>query len=405
MPLYAVSTTQYNRGMTSVLEATLAENRLVRITGRDPTVDVVMASAVERLAGVVSVLTMPNAPNGDYAQIDAALHIEPARLEHPEHGAPRPGVGYAGLTPRQRGEFLWWLRDPRLSAPAAFQALYLAQLEVGLLEGAVRTPAIVRELSRLGRAPAWRAHDGLARAALLAYWLTQDGAGLAAWIAETPPPPSLLGVALGCQARLGIALGENQLGHVLTGWQLVEANTSLATLTPHLRSLTTNLDADPLAYALAALGDAAAMPRPWRATHRGVRVAFPQPDIKPGLLPLLAEVMRQSTAPAATPPVIQQTYDSTPPSAAVGWHLVLEFGHSRSEPFRFALSIAQRMPGFSQLLDENRKLVYRVIFKKSEMRNFWRLWDYVQSWSSTHIYLNGQELEKWKVFPYSQYLR
>ncbi|RIK27067.1 MAG: hypothetical protein DCC55_39615, partial [Chloroflexi bacterium] len=70
---------------------------------------------------------------------------------------------------------------------------------------------------------------------------------------------------------------------------------------------------------------------------------------------------------------------------------MLEFGHSRSELFRFALSIAQRMPGFSQLLDENRKLVYRVIFKKSEMRNFWRLWDYVQSWSSTHIYLNGQE--------------
>lgn len=390
--------------MTPVLEATLSENRLVRIAGRDPAVDVVMTAAIERFAGVVTISAPPGSPISDYAQIDGALHIEASDDATPTQ-PPRPGIGYAGLTPRQRGEFLRWLRDPHQPTSAACQALYLAQLEVGLLEAEGKTSAIVHELSRLARAPAWRNHVGLARATLLAYWLSQDGAALAAWSAETPPPPALLGVVLGCQALLRAALRARQLGHLLTLWQLVEAEPPLATLTPRLRSLTTNLGADPLAHALATLGDDASAPQPWRANHRGLRLAFPQPDLKLALAPLLAEVVSQQEAPAEGPVTVEQPHDPMPAAVAVGWHIVLEFGQSRSEVFRFALTIAQRMPGFSQLLDENRKLVYRVLFKKSEMRSFWRLWDYVQSWSSSRVYLNGQELEKWKVFPYSQYLR
>jgi hypothetical protein len=56
-------------------------------------------------------------------------------------------------------------------------------------------------------------------------------------------------------------------------------------------------------------------------------------------------------------------------------------------------------------MDEKRNLIYRIKFKKNEMRQFWRLWDYVQSWSTTQVYLNGVEIEKWKVYPYSEYLQ
>jgi hypothetical protein len=89
----------------------------------------------------------------------------------------------------------------------------------------------------------------------------------------------------------------------------------------------------------------------------------------------------------------------------LGWRLILEFGSNRSEYFDYVLTQARKLPGYSQLMDEDRRIVYRIIFRKSEMRRFWRLWDYVHGWTSTRVYLNGEELEKWKVWPYSQHLR
>ena len=86
-------------------------------------------------------------------------------------------------------------------------------------------------------------------------------------------------------------------------------------------------------------------------------------------------------------------------------HLILEFGHSRSEFFAFALRQAQKQNGFVQLMDENRHVICRVPFRRNDMRRFWTLWDCVQGWSSTTVYCEGRKLEKWQVYPYSQYLR
>jgi hypothetical protein len=93
------------------------------------------------------------------------------------------------------------------------------------------------------------------------------------------------------------------------------------------------------------------------------------------------------------------------PMKEAGWHLILEFGQSRSEYFDFALTLAQRIDSFSQLVDEDRKVVYRVMFQKDKLRDFWRLWNYVEKWSSTRVYVRGEEIEKWKVWRYSQFLR
>ena len=43
--------------------------------------------------------------------------------------------------------------------------------------------------------------------------------------------------------------------------------------------------------------------------------------------------------------------------------------------------------------------------RKRHMRHFWRLWAYVESWSSTRVYVNGKEIQKWNVFPYSAKMR
>ena len=86
-------------------------------------------------------------------------------------------------------------------------------------------------------------------------------------------------------------------------------------------------------------------------------------------------------------------------------YLILEFVHSRSEYIDYVLQLAQRQTDFTQLMDEDRRLVYRVRYRKDKLRNFWRIWEYVQNWSATKVYVNGEEIEHWKIWPYSQYLR
>jgi hypothetical protein len=312
------------------------------------------------------------------------------------------GIGYAGLTPLQRGHFLQWVAEPGAPAPPAFQQLYLAHLEVGLLEGGTKMAELLRELRRLGRMPTWQQQGGLARTTLLAYWLAQDGAGLAEWSGELLLPPALSGVALGCQALLGEALRSDQVVQLVGAWggPAIVQPTMLAL---RLRSLQTHLGNDPLAFALTQLGEDARLPHPWRMHHRAVRLAIPQPDLRPILQPLLAEAVGGLNGRPDTPaPAVNAVMA---PREELGWHLIVEFGQSRSDLFPFALTLAQRHPGFKQILDENRKAVYRVLFKKNEMRQFWRLWDYVQTWANTHVYLNGAEVEAWKVYPYSQFLR
>ena len=168
---------------------------------------------------------------------------------------------------------------------------------------------------------------------------------------------------------------------------------------------TTNLGAEPLTYALAHAGDAAAQLRPWRTAHPNLRLALPQPDLHPVLEPLLREMSQVAdVVPDVETEIDAPIEDADDEPSNRAWQLILEFGHSRSENFDYLLGLCRRLPGFSQIMDQDRRLVYRVAFRRGEMRRFWRIWDYVQGWSSTRVYVNGEELEKWKVWPYSQYM-
>jgi hypothetical protein len=393
---------QYNVIMTQTRLAART-NRFVRIAGRDAPAAQVLAAA-QTAWPHIQVLARPTADTAhDYTQIDLELTLPPAATAPPT--PPVAGVGYAGLTPQQRARFWQWLDDPTTPAPAVFQQLYLAHLEVTLLEGLALAKLVPQELGRLHAAPAWAGHEGLGRVTLLSAWLAQDGELLARWINTAGLPVALLGLAVGYQAQLGGALTPEVAAHLLGAWQMTERPARPALLALRLRSLATNLSAEPLAYALAQLGPSATTPRPWRTNHRDLRLALPQPDLRPVLEPLLTEIIAVGETAEPTPALAETAETGEATLDEQGWRLVLEFGQSRSDLFDFALTIAQRLPAFAQLLDENRKLVYRVIFKKGDMRNFWRLWSYVQSWSTTRIYLNGRELEKWQVFPYSQYLK
>jgi hypothetical protein len=385
------------------VKSQLPNTRLVRVADQDAPAAKVVAEAITRQWSHCQIGRSPSPVDYDYTQIDPTLQQSPGGPPT-DFGQLQGGLSYAGLTPQQRNGFLKWSEDPTTPAPLAFQQLYLAHLEVNLLEGGQRATASRQALLALAETRAWQGHEGLTRTAWLACWLAQDGEGLANWPDLAALPPAQIGKFLGNQALLGTPLQPRQWASLIDVWQLGQER-SLNELTILLRSLTTNLGGDPLAVALSQLSEQAQQPQPWRTFHRDLRLAWCQPDLRSTLTPLLSEALQAEVSSEVLDPDEAAPEEAVPPLHERNWHVILEFGHSRSDLFHFALILAQRQPGFSQLLDEDRKVVYRVIFRKQEMRQFWRLWDYVQSWSATRVYVNGVELEKWKVYPYSQFMR
>lgn len=398
--------------------AFLLENPLIRTAGRDQSLAAVVANAQRRALPVELSCAAPS-PAEDFALIDPMLTIAASNGGSSDSEAPAPGLSYAAFTPRQRGWFLAWLEKPTTPAPPAFQQIYLATLEVRLLEG---NRAAWQQLEHLLQSDAWTANPALWRVALLAAWLAQDGTLLANWLAtvtvqgetvqsETAQSETarseLTGLALGLQALLGAPLTAAEVQQIAQRWSLPVADLSEAVLSFRLQSLRVTLGAEPLAHALHQLGDTARAPQPWRCQHRDLRLRLPQPDVRSTLEPLLAEL----TALRSAQEIPDEVDDSLNPAKSKAneelsrAHIVLEFRQSRSEYFPFALKLAQKRAGFMQLLDEDRHLVYRVTFRKNEMNAFWQLWNYVQSWTATRIYCNGKELQKSQVYPYSQYLR
>lgn len=389
-------------------------NPMLRVAGVSaPLAEVVAQARVHaRTAALFPADEVEATPTADfdYAQIDPGLACATQDGTPP---APQAGLSYAGFTSAQRRAFLTWSLHPTAPAPPAFQQLLLATLEVRLLESDDWALKTRRELLTLAAAPTWQRHPGLARTLLLAFWLAQDGRALAAWTGTYPLAPAELTVALGLQALLGTPLRSDQLPHLLSIWLHTSASPGPSFLALRLDSLTTTLGAEPLAHALHALEPSATQPRPWRCQHRDLRLLLPQPNLRPTLEPLLADLLSvteftnelASEAPAAAATPESGVHGADAPAALATAHIIVEFGHSRSEFFDYALRQARKQEGFAQLMDENRQIVYRVPFRRNEMRRFWQLWDSVQGWNTTRIFCAGRELEKWQVYPYSQYLR
>ncbi len=369
----------------------------MRIVGQCPSASAVLLLAGQNGQFPAAIPAVAQVQESDYAQVDNGLTVSSTKPQHP--GAPIAGVGYAGLTPAQRHEFLLWLQTPVVPAPPAFQHLCLANLEVRLLESPEWAFAARGILLDLDKAAAWEDEERLVRALLLAFWLAQDGAPLSVWIASGRLSPGLLGIALGCQAMLGAPLSATQALTIAAAWSLPQPFAPTEVIKLRLASLHEKLGAEILAHALAQLPEEARQSRPWRCTHRDIRLAFPQPDIRPKLAPILTEIVAAEAVDVA-PRAAEGEAGDDALTANESWNLILEFQESTSGLAGIALRRAQRMPGYSSLLDEHRRVIHRVRFRKREMSNFWQLWEIVHSWTHTHVYLNGTELEKWRVTPY-----
>ena len=400
----------------------------LRYAGSDKPAAAVLAAARQRAGLPVTIPEVQAEPaeSSDYALIDSTLAVAPS-ADAAAVPPPAPGLGYTGFSPDQRAAYHAWIENPAAFAPPAFQQLLLANAEVRLIEGDAKASITFTALRSLAAAPAWQGSAGLARTLLFGFWLRADGLGLAETLVDLQPPAALWSVALGCQALLGQPLRPEQLPSLAAAWNMPMPPVAPAVLRLRLDSLQTALGAEPLAYALAALGDAAKMPVPWRCQHRDLRLAFPQPNVRDPLQPLLSDLLtlvdeaqdgagvrgtgaEETTeeVPAAPPAKAagkSKKEGAPPPSELEKAHIIVEFGASRSDVFSYVLRQAQKQPGFQQIMDENRHIIYRVPFRRSEMRRFWHLWDYVQGWATTRVYCDGRQLDKWQIYPYSQYLR
>jgi hypothetical protein len=75
-----------------------------------------------------------------------------------------------------------------------------------------------------------------------------------------------------------------------------------------------------------------------------------------------------------------------------GWYLVTEFEKTSSVNFRRAVEFAKTHPGFIQLMDERNILIYRNIYRASDLGQFQELYKLVKNWKGTKLYLKGDEV-------------
>ena len=315
---------------------------------------------------------------------------------------PRSGLGYAGMTPDQRGVLLDWLAEPARPIAVSYQDLYVAQLEVRLFEQTSSTARTVHGwLCQLQTADGWHASEALTRRFSWDFVSCTTGQD---WPVGWPMRPSARALRRGSRlaGELETPLEPAQLGKLMVSWELAES-TGGELLRSRLDSLHAALGVEPLAYVRSQ----------WPA---GDRSATSLALRAPGFAYCGAPTYSTSLAGAAVADVLRVAGSPVTPSVAessglrtvrvpAGRLFGTGFQQSRSEYFDYVLDVAQRLDGFSQLMDEDRHIIYRLTFQKDRMRNFWRIWDYVQNWNHTCVYLDGEEIEKWKIWPYSTYLR
>jgi hypothetical protein len=409
----------------------LHPNPFVRIAGRDRPAGAVLAQALTAPAPHLRRSASRSQSNEfDYTQVDPQLPVVETNDPVP---APTVGTGYAGLTETQRGFFYQWLQFPEQAAPPAYQRLYLAYLETYLFLGEKEAAAARSTLLDLLERSAWSSLPELTRSTLLAGWLAQDGRYLARVITHGQLAPALMGTALGWQALLRHPLRGDEVLAVQQSWHTTHADDlpPSAVVQLNIDSLASTLGDDPLQYALAqvtpappAEDEANAENRPfwpgawttWRCAHRDLSLSLPNPDVRSALSPLLTELLQ--TAQIFTQFEVEaklaldaeddedaETGDDGIEISTPNWHLVLEFGESRSQFYEHVVFVAQKQPNYIMLMDEGRQIVHRLLYQKRNIRQFWRIWDYVQKWSNVRVYVNGQEIEKWKIWPYSPHMR
>ena len=310
---------------------------------------------------------------------------------------PSPGYRptFRGLSPEQRWIYFDWLQRHNGVPPTGYGYLYVTMLEAALFdEHALAALAELRWVIEGVRAPS--IHEFAMFSLALGAWLHRQPEMFQWLLQQQVPLTFFINPLLTFQLDLQVPFNASQAillstwaGHTWNNWarQHPEATTAA------------------VATELAAQGDrflsecAAELARPNEVTdihllNQGLVFGVQVHDFLANdhFRHRVRELLRLAERAAQlgghfTPrpaPVIQpaQWVDR-------GWYLVLEFGETTSDKLERVVRIARRHPGYVKLLDENRQIVYRTLYRRRQLDLFWSLFERVRSWKSTRVFVNG----------------
>lgn len=76
-----------------------------------------------------------------------------------------------------------------------------------------------------------------------------------------------------------------------------------------------------------------------------------------------------------------------------GWYVVTEFERTPSINFQRALDLAKVHPGFTPLMDERNVLIYRNIYRESDLLEFQQMAALIKNWKGTKFYVKGDRID------------
>ena len=340
----------------------------------------------------------------DQTMIDLILPLQ----EPSTHPVPDPGYrpAFATLSPEQRWLFWNWLRTHEGMVPVGYGVLYLQHLEAALFD--THAIAALQEMRwLLNHHRALSVREAAAYALAVGAWLHRQPDLFASIVNHGGAGSWNLEVLLFLQNDLGVPLSAPQ---VIRLGQLFRHSWS-AWARQHAQEIEDAVFAELAATGHSLLSQQVDALRSEQRTGQiqlvnpGLRFTLQVVDVwnNPGFQQAIKDLLAAAERSAQ----LGGRFTSRPLAATTrptqwadrGWYLVLEFGESSSEKLNRVVTIARRHPGFVRLLDENREIVYRNLYRRRDVSKFWTLFERVRNWKSTRVFINGNPIRIEDLWP------
>lgn len=376
----------------------------LRFTGRHLPAAQQLVRACQNHAWPIEPLPPAFLSRDDVSLIDPSLPM--SRPRDPDL-VPSPGYrpNFRGLTAEQRWMYCEWLREHNGPAPVGFGYLYVMLLEAALFDDhPLDALAELRWLVEGTRIPS--VHEFATFSLALGAWLHRQ-TEIIEWLMQQQVLLTFfVNPSLTFQADLGIPFSARQavflapyVGHNWSSWARQHAEAVEAAVAEELAAGSHQF----LAQCAARL----AGERQRTDIHllnNGLAFYIEMYDFLSSehFRHSLREVLRLAERAA------QLGGHFVPRATAVGqpsqwvdrgWYLVLEFGETTSDKLDRVLRVARRHPGYVKLLDENRQIVYRTLYRRRDLSLFWPLFERVRNWKSTRVFVNGDPVSLEYLWP------
>ncbi len=338
----------------------------------------------------------------DFALIDPSLPLSAPR--QPD-AVPSPGYrpAFRGLTPQQRWVYFDWLQRHDGVAAVGFGYLYVTMLEAALFdEHALAALAELRWVVEGVRAAS--VHEFAIFGLAFGAWLHRQTAAFAWLIQQQALLTYYFNPMLTFQADLQIPLSARQavqlapyVGHNWNSWARQHPELVEAAVAEELAAADNRFLAEWAVRQPSHRTDV-------RLLNQGLAVYVEYRDFmsNDGFRSSLREILRLGERAAQLGGHFaprQATFTQPTQWVDRGWYLVLEFGETTSDKLDRVLRVARQHPGYVRLLDENRQIVYRTLYRRRDLNLFWLLFERVHNWKSTRVYVNGNLISHEYLWP------